>query len=110
MAVSIPTEAPSIRHARRVQFLRVLRGFSRLFVDDAEERAEHRHPDDPNLRTMALYYDPKLPLNVSAATFLIEKALRRTQKDFRLRELDDRIETTAHAEAVRLATRRAIIG
>jgi len=33
------------------------------------------NPEDPNLRTMALYYDPKLPMNVSAATFLIEKAL-----------------------------------
>ena len=51
-----------------------------------------------------------LPKNPAFADFLIEKALRRQQKDLRLAELDDRIETMAHAEAVRLATRRAIIG
>jgi ABC-2 type transport system permease protein len=34
-----------------------------------------RNPEDPNLRTMATYYDAKLPLNVSAANFLIDKAL-----------------------------------
>ena len=51
-----------------------------------------------------------LPKNPAFADFLIETALRRKHKDFRLDELDDRIENTAHAEAVRLATRRAIIG
>ena len=51
-----------------------------------------------------------LPKNPAFADFLIENALRRQQKDLRLAELDDRIETMAHAEAVRLATRRAIIG
>ncbi|HEY8208896.1 MAG TPA: ABC transporter permease subunit [Myxococcaceae bacterium] len=33
------------------------------------------NPDDPNLRTMALFYDPNLPLQASAAGFLIEKIL-----------------------------------
>ena len=51
-----------------------------------------------------------LPKNPAFADFLIETALRRKHKDLRLAGLDDRIETAAHAEAVRLATRRAIIG
>ncbi len=51
-----------------------------------------------------------LPKNPAFADFLIETALRRKQKDLCLAELDDRIEGMAHAEAVRLATRRAIIG
>jgi len=50
-----------------------------------------------------------LPKNPALADFLIETALRR-KADFRLAEVDDRIESMAHAEAVRLATRRAIIG
>lgn len=51
-----------------------------------------------------------LPKNPAFADFLIETAVRRKEKDFRLTELDDRIEIRAHAEAVRLATGRAIIG
>jgi CobQ-like glutamine amidotransferase family enzyme len=51
-----------------------------------------------------------LPKNPAFADFLIETALRRKKKDLRLDRLDDRIEDMAHAEAVRLATRRAIIG
>ena len=31
--------------------------------------------DEPALRTMAVFYDPKLPLNFSAARFLIDKTL-----------------------------------
>lgn len=33
------------------------------------------NPEDPGLRTMALYYNPTLPLDVSASRFLIDKAL-----------------------------------
>jgi len=33
------------------------------------------NPEDPSLRTMALFYDPNLPLKASAALFLIDKAL-----------------------------------
>jgi CobQ-like glutamine amidotransferase family enzyme len=51
-----------------------------------------------------------LPKNPAFADFLIQKALQRKEKGLRLVELDDRIEEVAHAEAVRLATRRAIIG
>ena len=51
-----------------------------------------------------------LPKNPAFADFLIEKALERREKGFRLSEMDDRVEEMAHAEAVRLATRRAIIG
>jgi len=34
-----------------------------------------RHPDDLSFRTIALYYDPTLPLNASAARFLVDKLL-----------------------------------
>jgi len=51
-----------------------------------------------------------LPKNPAFADFLIETALHRKARGLRLAELDDRIEDMAHAEAVRLATRRAIIG
>jgi CobQ-like glutamine amidotransferase family enzyme len=51
-----------------------------------------------------------LPKNPAFADYLIETALRRKAKDLRLAGLDDRVETMAHAEAVRIATRRAIIG
>ncbi|HLL52594.1 MAG TPA: ABC transporter permease subunit [Myxococcaceae bacterium] len=34
-----------------------------------------RNPTDPALRTMAVFYEPSLPLNVSAARFLIDKTL-----------------------------------
>jgi CobQ-like glutamine amidotransferase family enzyme len=51
-----------------------------------------------------------LPKNPVFADHLIQAALQRKEKGFWLAELDDRIEETAHAEAVRLATRRAIIG
>ena len=51
-----------------------------------------------------------LPKNPAFADFLIQTALQRQEKGFRLVELDDRIEEKAHAEAVRIATRRAIIG
>ncbi|MBJ6764759.1 ABC transporter permease subunit [Myxococcaceae bacterium JPH2] len=34
-----------------------------------------RQPDHADLRTVALFYDPTLPLNVSAARFLIDKSL-----------------------------------
>lgn len=33
------------------------------------------NPDDPGLRVVALYYDPNLPLGVSAARFLVERTL-----------------------------------
>ena len=33
------------------------------------------NPEDPSLRTMALFYDPRLPLQASASQFLIDKAL-----------------------------------
>jgi ABC-type Na+ efflux pump permease subunit len=34
-----------------------------------------RDPNDPSLRTMAVYYDPGLPLDASAALFLVDKTL-----------------------------------
>lgn len=34
-----------------------------------------RHPDDVSFRTIALYYDPNLPLSTNAARFLIDKLL-----------------------------------
>jgi ABC-2 type transport system permease protein len=34
-----------------------------------------RNPTDPSLRTMALYFDPNLPLGASAAKFLVDKTL-----------------------------------
>lgn len=34
-----------------------------------------RDPDDSNLRVIALYYDPHLPLNANAARFLVERTL-----------------------------------
>lgn len=34
-----------------------------------------RDPNDPSLRTMALFYDPEFPLSQSAVRFLIDKAL-----------------------------------
>jgi CobQ-like glutamine amidotransferase family enzyme len=51
-----------------------------------------------------------LPKNPAFADHLIETALRRKHKDITLDALDDRIEKAAHAAAVRLATRRGIIG
>jgi CobQ-like glutamine amidotransferase family enzyme len=51
-----------------------------------------------------------LPKNPQFADHVIERALRRTHKDFRLSEIDDVVEHAAHAAAVRLATRRSIIG
>ncbi len=50
-----------------------------------------------------------LPKNPKFADHVIETALRRQHKDFRLGEMDDAIENSAHAAAVRLATRRSII-
>jgi len=50
-----------------------------------------------------------LPKNPRFADHLIETALRRRQGDVRLKPLDDRVEEAAHEEAVRLATRHAII-
>jgi len=51
-----------------------------------------------------------LPKNPRFADHVIETALRRAHKDFRLNDIDDTIENAAHAAAVRLATRRSIIG
>jgi hypothetical protein len=51
-----------------------------------------------------------LPKNPQFADHVIETALRRTHKDFQLSEIDDAVEHAAHAAAVRLATRRSIIG
>jgi len=51
-----------------------------------------------------------LPKNPRFADHVIETALRRTHRDFRLSEIDDAVEDAAHAAAVRLATRRSIIG
>ncbi len=50
-----------------------------------------------------------LPKNPRFADHLVETALRRKDPDFSLPPLNDRVEAAAHAEAVRLATRRAII-
>jgi lipid II isoglutaminyl synthase (glutamine-hydrolysing) len=51
-----------------------------------------------------------LPKNPKFADHVIETALRRTHKGFRLTEIDDDVENAAHTAAVRLATRRSIIG
>jgi CobQ-like glutamine amidotransferase family enzyme len=51
-----------------------------------------------------------LPKNPLFADRVIELAVRRSHKDFRLAPIDDAIEKEAHAAAVRLATRRSIIG
>ena len=51
-----------------------------------------------------------LPKNPLFADHVIETALRRAHKDFRLSEIDDAVEDAAHAAAVRQATRRSIIG
>ncbi|MHB8876788.1 MAG: ABC transporter permease subunit [Myxococcaceae bacterium] len=32
-------------------------------------------PDDPNLRVIAMYYEPQLPLDVDAARFLVDRSL-----------------------------------
>jgi len=50
-----------------------------------------------------------LPKNPQFADHVIETALGRTHKGFRLKGIDDAIEEAAHAAAVRLATRRSII-
>jgi CobQ-like glutamine amidotransferase family enzyme len=50
-----------------------------------------------------------LPKNPVFADMLIEKALRRRYRDVTLGDLDDRLERTAHAAAVRLATGRSMI-
>lgn len=50
-----------------------------------------------------------LPKNPGFADHVIETALRRAHKDFRLNDIDDAIEDAAHAAAVRQATRRSII-
>jgi CobQ-like glutamine amidotransferase family enzyme len=50
-----------------------------------------------------------LPKNPQFADHVIETALRRTHRGFRLNGIDDVIEDAAHAAAVRLATRRSII-
>ncbi len=50
-----------------------------------------------------------LPKNPVFADHLIAAALSRKHKDSDLPKLDDRIEDAAHAEAVRLATRRSMI-
>jgi lipid II isoglutaminyl synthase (glutamine-hydrolysing) len=51
-----------------------------------------------------------LPKNPLFADHVIETALRRTHRDFALSNIDDAVEKEAHAAAVRLATRRSIIG
>jgi CobQ-like glutamine amidotransferase family enzyme len=50
-----------------------------------------------------------LPKNPKFADHVIETALRRRHKDFRLNEIDDAVENAAHSAAVRQATRRSII-
>ncbi|HEU4759109.1 MAG TPA: glutamine amidotransferase [Dehalococcoidia bacterium] len=50
-----------------------------------------------------------LPKNPRFADHLIQTALSRRFAEARLAPLDDRVEAAAHAEAVRLATRHAII-
>jgi CobQ-like glutamine amidotransferase family enzyme len=50
-----------------------------------------------------------LPKNPKFADHVIETALRRRHKGFRLSEIDDEVENAAHAAAVRQATRRSII-
>src|SRR6266508_3508761 len=49
-----------------------------------------------------------LPKNPRFADHVIERAMRRRHKDFRLSEIDDAVEDSAHTAAVRLATRRSI--
>jgi CobQ-like glutamine amidotransferase family enzyme len=51
-----------------------------------------------------------LPKNPQFADHVIQTALRRKHKNLRLSEIDDALEHEAHAAAVRLATRRSIIG
>ncbi len=51
-----------------------------------------------------------LPKNPRYADYLIKAALRRRYPELKLEPLDDRVEEMAHAAAVRLATRRGIIG
>lgn len=70
---------------------------------DGTEGAVHRNAFGTYL------HGSLLPKNPAFADHLIETALGRTHEDIRLAELDDRIERMAHAEAVRLATRKSII-
>jgi CobQ-like glutamine amidotransferase family enzyme len=72
--------------------------------DDGGEGARYRNVFGTYLHGSLL---PKNPL---FADHVIETALRRTHRDFALSNLDDAVETEAHAAAVRLATRRSIIG
>jgi CobQ-like glutamine amidotransferase family enzyme len=51
-----------------------------------------------------------LPKNPALADHLIETALSRRYKGARLVDIDDRVEESAHAEAVRLVSGHAIIG
>jgi lipid II isoglutaminyl synthase (glutamine-hydrolysing) len=51
-----------------------------------------------------------LPKNPLFADHVIETALRRSHRNLALSDIDDVVEKEAHAAAVRLATRRSIIG
>jgi CobQ-like glutamine amidotransferase family enzyme len=82
---------------------RVVAGFGNN-GEDGGEGAVHRNVFGTYLHGSLL---PKNPL---FADHVIEVSLRRKHKDFRLAEIDDRVENEAHATAVRLATRRSIIG
>lgn len=50
-----------------------------------------------------------LPKNPAFADHVIQTALSRRHKDVTLDEIDDRVESEAHASALRLATRRSMI-
>jgi lipid II isoglutaminyl synthase (glutamine-hydrolysing) len=82
---------------------RVVTGFGNN-GDDSGEGARYRNVFGTYLHGSLL---PKNPL---FADHVIETALRRTNRGFVLRDIDDSVEKEAHAAAVRLATRRSIIG
>ena len=61
-----------------------------------------------SLTVAELFYGFNLK-NPKFADHVIESAMRRRHKDFRLSEIDDAVEDAAHAAAMRQATRRSII-
>jgi CobQ-like glutamine amidotransferase family enzyme len=82
---------------------RVIAGFGNN-GEDGGEGAHYRNVFGTYLHGSLL---PKNPL---FADHVIETALRRTNRGFVLGDIDDEVEKEAHAAAVRLATRRSIIG
>jgi len=82
---------------------RVVAGFGNN-GDDGGEGAVYRNVFGTYL------HGSLLPKNPRFADHVIETALGRMHKGFRLSGIDDDVEHNAHAAAVRLATRRSIIG